>query len=446
MTLHLPEGVLAERAQMAGVVSLQIRPELGKWTIRISTPRTSNPRSTVKDAMDKAVTDIAGNNTVRDATSGKALGSDIQQLKPATGQSRAIKAGTLDGERVVLSLPATGAAAKDGDRMIQGLAFFKPAADQFVIFELVGPQKELTEAGAIFEGLITSATFRDVAEINTERQKIVLAGDRMVSSISATDMDAAVADGPKWYRLYKPAASSADSDAEEMGYRSVKFWKGRRSELEGQGRDRGDTPDNPEGYLAEVSARLITRTNSGTAAAAAYSIVDTTARYFMTPDRQEESWTVTTALRDSRTSKVRTLGETGARRGASMTVQITEPGKPPRSMQPTVAPQAYLTQVETHLLPRILQRSGAETELGFYAYRSDSYSVTLRRDLTQRELGGAWTQTTTFREGDEPQKSVFRDDGELIRTVLPDGRMWTATTPQELKKLWERKGLPTGEK
>jgi len=141
--------------------------------------------------------------------------------------------------------------------------------------------------------------------------------------------------------------------------------------------------------------------------------------------------------------KARTLTEVGARRGDSMSISLVETGKPARNVSPTIGGRGYISQFEAYLLPRLLVRSAVELEIGTYAYRSENESISLRRDVVRKDLAsGAWTVATRFRESDQPQTSIFRDNGELVRTLLPDGRVWEPTDLKTVMAMWTRKGLP----
>lgn len=442
LTLRLPRDTVAHRSRASGLESIQIVPPVGGWVIRVSTPRTSNPKVTVAEAMNKAMMDAAGKSgIIRDGSTGQTIAADVRIIEPAGGTTRAIRiAGSPSaGERVYLSLPE--AAAGDG-RAVQGIVFFKPQPDRFVVLEVVTPESELPAARRAFDAMTAAAVFTSTDEAAQQRERMVTAGEALMSRWTEADLLAAMPAGQEWFRLYKPAVTGADKDAEELGYRGVRAWRGKRSEL-GTG---VSGEDNPEGYLVEIVARLITPAGEGEEGRA-YTFIDTKAVYFLSLDKHEEAWSVTTRIRDSRVAKGTIMSEMGARNGRSMSVQITYPGKPTRIIKPVVPPVGYLSQVESCLLAKLIVKSGVETDLGFYNYRSDVEGVTLRRELLKRDpgAGNAWTLTTWFREGDAPQTSVFRDDAALVRTNLTEDRRWVPTNLDLLMKLWQAKGLPTGQ-
>lgn len=442
LTLRLPRDTVAHRSRTSGLESIQIVPPVGGWVIRVSTPRTSNPKVTVSEAMSKAMMDTAGKGgMIRNASTGQVIAADVQIIEPTGGKTRAIRiAGSATaGERVYLSLPE--ATAGDG-RTVQGIVFFKPQHDRFVVLEVIAPERELPAARRAFDAMVAAAAFTSTDEAAQQRERMVTAGAALMARWTEADLLAAMPAEQEWFRLYKPAVTGADKDAAELGYRGVRAWRGKRSEL---GSDVSGE-DNPEGYLVEIVARLITPAGEAEGERA-YTFIDTKALYFLSLDKSEEAWSVTTRIRDSRVAKGTIMSEMGARSGRSMSVQISYPGKPTRVIKPVVPPVGYLSQVESCLLSRLIVKSGVETDLGFYNYRSDVEGVTLRRELLKRDpgAGNAWTLTTWFREGDAPQTSVYRDDGGLVRTNLTEDRRWVPTNLDLLMKLWQAKGLPTGQ-
>lgn len=449
MTVRVPLEARAERSTLAGVASVQVVAKDDRWQIRITTPRTSNASVTVREAMDKAILDTARRTGMIRDSKGTDIASDAMILEPSGGGSRVVRLAGAQGasalgERAVLSYPD---GSRPGARSVQAIAFFKPTPTQFVVIELVCAQEAWASAKPAFDALVASTTFANLESQQSERQKVVAAGKALLSGLSETDYVAAMPEegkgAPQWFRLSRPAPTGAESDAQELGYRGVRFWRGRLSDV---GASVTSENANAEGYLVEIVARLIQPLGAGEKG---YTLIDTKATYFLSLDREDEAWVASTSLRDSRLSKGRVLTETGARHGRSLSVQISESGQKTISLAPTVPPEGYLSQVESHLLPRLLIKSGvageAPMDFGFYAYRSDSQSVSLRRDRVARDpsQANAWTITTTFREGEPPQTSVFRDDADLVRTRLSDDRTWTPTTLEALMKLWEAKGLPT---
>ena len=454
---------------MAQMMAAQISPKDGSWVINISTPRTT---AETPDCITKADSVLAQLRKVitgkaRNAEGGKSAVGVIDpsnfaatepDAKPTRKPSFFISGLKRPGDRFYALLPANFGNAN----VIKGVAVFQPLPDQFAFFELTCTDKQFEAARPIFELIIASSVFEDPAARASARRDAVAAGQRLLAKFTAADLEAALPPTEQTYRLHRPVSSGDPGDSEELGFRSVRFWKGKKNELDPAQPVRGD---NPDGFLLTIEARLFNKLTPGSNR---YQIVDTQARYFMTLDRSEELWSVRTSVREgggqptagsapkdkpagkaaSAAKAARTVNEVGARSGVSASISVTQSGLPAKSIEPSISGDGYLSQLESFLLPRMLVLSGLEIETGFYTYRSDSESIALRRDSATRDpaQAGAWTVATRFREGDLPQVSLFRDNGDLITATLPDGRLWEAATAQQLISLYKKKNLPFSDK
>jgi hypothetical protein len=245
----------------------------------------------------------------------------------------------------------------------------------------------------------------------------------------------------RWFRIAKPAPTGNPMDAEEIGYRGVTFWKGKRGEVDpDRPMTRWGRVEQQEGYLCRIRARV----RQGA------DFLDSEGLYFMSPERQEETWSVTMGVRDIATGKVRgSWRELGVREGEEMTVQVEETGKPAKTIQPLWQAEGYLCQVEAFLLPQLLVRAGVETGFGFYTYRSDSGTVALRRDTLARDTSvagtTAWAVTTVFREDMPQQVARYTETCDMIRAERGDDQVVTPIELRQLLDLWSKKGLPVGQ-
>ncbi len=375
---------------------------------------------------------------------------------------------TEPAERFYYSFPT-----QDGD-MVRGYTIFRPIPGQFVVMEMLTSRAKWTEARSAYEVMVATTRFQDTAALANSRRDAVNTAARWLSQLTPGDYLAAMpvnAEGKpaeQWFRLARrlpPGAKSVPgidprqtSDGfEEVGFRSVRFWKGRRSEV-GGGTATGR--DDPEGFLVRIEARILTPLPAPAAGEAGQPaapgqpgqpglppgrrmrVVDTISTAFMTPDRQEESWLVQTTLRDA--AGRQTWSETGARRGGSMQVVTQEGKRPPRNTIPQFIGDGYITQFEVQLLPRLLARAQLHTDFGFYAWRSDAGTLSLRRESVTRQpgAGDALIVRTRFRDTDEPQVGIYAARGDLLSLTLPDGAAWEPATRRDIVELWTAKGLP----
>lgn len=347
---------------------------------------------------------------------------------------------------------------------VRGFTVFPVAEEKpeaLVVFELTTPRESASYAQRAYELMIASATFDDPRRASDARRTAIFSGIALMRGLPREKLEALLDDKQHWARLSRPAPGRSPADATEIGYRALRFWKGRQAELQGPaGRALPPTPDNPEGYLAELIARVVTKDTQGR-----QRIVDTQGLYFMTPDRQSEAWTIRTIANNpdapstdkpapskaGAPPRLLRYTETGARTGRTISVSLSGPVSPGldpnRVVRPVIDSDGYLNQFEALLLPRLLAASAQEGDLAWYAYRSDAQMVSLRRDTLRFDPAapGLLTLKTTLRDEMAPQISLLRADGTLIRTDLPDGTTWEPIDLASLKRLWTDKGLPTAD-
>jgi hypothetical protein len=456
LTVYYPADFLASTTQLSQMVAGQIAPKDRSWVINISTPRTTTETPDPVSKADAILASISRTVINKPLKSGPDK-SGVLVFEPESfeitppGERPTRKATYLitgletPGDRFYALLP-TAFGNKFG---IRGVTVHQPRPDQFVVFELSCDDQQLETAKSIYELIIATAVFEDPAKLAASRRDAVAAGQQLLRRFGPEELFAALPAEQQTFRLYRPGATGDAGEDEELGFRTVRFSRAKRSAMNPNQAPRGE---DPEGILLNIQARLFSKLAPGSER---YQLVDTIATYFMTPDRSDELWSVRTSIRDSGQStpgvparKPRTLTEVGARTGTSISVSVTETGQPAKAITPTIGGDGYLSQLEMYLLPRMLVRSQLEIETGFYTYRSESESIALRRDGALRDpaQAGAWTVTTRFREGDNPQTAIYRDNGDLLSAALPDGRIWQAASMDQLITLYKKKNLPISDK
>jgi hypothetical protein len=437
LSLRVPAGALVNTTVIDSATSIQIGDGAGRWTMTIAAPRTAKLTSTVADAAEQALKDILMTDIVKDARSGEVVGS--RGLIIDRVRDLRVPGSTTPGERFYVSLPIN-----DGQRIVRGIALFKPMPERFVKFELACNEADLPTARQAFELSIASLIFADPQTVLSVRQNAIKAGAAWLARLTPADYAAAVdsqgTEDRTWFRFYKPSPTGAPADTEERGFRALRFFTGTRAMIDPRITSDQPGPANPEGFLAEVRARLLNRNLKGS-----LEIIDVEARYFMTPDREQEAWSIKTAVWDGQSAKPGLFTETGTRTGRTFSVLVNAPGEPSKTIKPALPPEAYITQVETFLLPRLLLRSGVETDIGLYAYQSSAEAVSLRRDRLLRGRTGdpkGWTITSQPRETDPPQRYEFDEQGRPTRGELAESIIVEPIELEALVKLWEERGLP----
>lgn len=451
LTMSLPAGsVLVQGANTDGTV-YRVMAEDQSWAIEVQVRQTSNANATVHDTAELVARNVEQlAPTVRPGRGEIApkIDSSVQLLQRLTQFSIAGCPG--QGERLYFAVPTSGES-----RRVMGYTILKPMPTTFVIFELSCDEKSFDKARAAYEVSTATAKFEDPTKIIAARAAALTAGTEFLNQVSEEKL-ARLGDGTeRWFRWYKPAAAGAeaaggiDRDATEIGYRVVKVSKGRRSDIGAEG---GGGRDNPAGLVVNTQVRLLQRGMAG--AGKLSGLIDSDTKAFTSFDRRDEAWVTNTRARDLKdtASKPRDFSETGVRSGNSMSIVARAPGQADSVVQPTLRSAQYVSVGETPLLGSLLvldaiSHSGnatAAVDLGFYAYRADTGTVSLRRETVARDpqRANAWTVRSRQRDEKATTLSIYREDGTLVRTELPDGSVWEPIEPETLLKLWRSKNLP----
>jgi hypothetical protein len=462
LSVRVPRGAVLSTTLIDAATSVTVVDPASRWTVGLSAPRTDRLDVTVDDAIEKAITDVLSADLVKDQRTGEVMGSRGAILERV--RELRVAGSPEPGQRVYVALPVPGgsgaAGGAGGGRVVRGLVFFKPLPERFVKFELTCNEADFPAARQVFELMVASLTLSDPKAVMSARQNAIQAGIAWLGRLTPADYDAAVKAGgdaagqtTQYFRFFRPSPTGDQADAQERGFRTVRFFKGTRAEVEAGSPPQAEGPANPMGYLAEVKARLLNDARSGLSGSGGLEVIDVEGRYFVSVDRREETWAVTTAVWDGKAGRPVLFTETGTRTGPTMTVVVNAPGQPSKTIRPTLPPEGYITQVETFLLPRLLVRSGVEADLGLYAYQSSAETVSLRRDRLSKaggdgaspeKDGAAWVLTTRPRESDRPQRYELDAQGLVVRGEPAEGMAMVPIEPEALMKLWERAGLPTG--
>jgi hypothetical protein len=427
LAVSLPEGATAQSTTIGGRATVQIIPKESNWILNIQTPRTTNAEATIDEAAEKTISLLQGSVGVVDPDQKAVLETDAKLLERK--DNLVLEGGPCS--RFYMSLPNT-----DRTRLVKGYTIFKPTSQQYVVFELITSEPEFNKVKAVYEAVLATASFADSEAVMAERGVFVKAAQGFFSSLSEADYVQAMHENKVWQRLYKPATTGAAMDAEELGYRGIRFWRGSRGEVD-PGKPRGSYTkmEQEKGYLCSVEGRRAVRGQWA----------DTRQIYFMSPDRNAEAWSIVMVVRDAEGKQVAAASETGARDGSNLTIVTTEPGRPIETISPPV-PEGYVSQFESFLLPRLLVRKKVQTTVGGYTWNTNK-SVSFRKDEVTRESSGRnalWTIKTIFRDQDAKQVYTYNEQGDLIRGEVDNVGVWEPMEPAQLFRLWENKGLPTG--
>lgn len=468
LTMRLPLGTAVQRDRMGTVAVNTVVPEDQSWRVKVETHLTSNRALSLMEIADASL-----------ATLQKSVGerfipkSDLKNpdANPKWVGSRAgwveripndkqPKLVILNGatevpiERFYVALPR----GQETTPVVRGFTVVQVASQQFVSFDLLTTIDKFDAVRPVYEAMVATVRFGNPEEITAQRGAAIDAGLEVVRSLSTEDFAAVLggAEGrEKWIRMFRPAPTGARSDAEEVGYTRIKTRIGQRGLIDPtRPKSRWLQSDRQEGYIVDIDARFL---SNG-------MVVDSKAVYFMSPDREQEAWTVRNAFRDlaeggsntaakppqerkKAAAKMPTVAtEVGARSGNSMQVTISATGRGDEVIKPTLQSEAYISRVEALLMPQLLVRQKRTMEYGFYNWHGPESKIKLRRDTVDQPIDrpGVWQVTTRIGDDDRTQVAIYNEAGELIRTVMPDGVVCEPSGAQEIAKLWESKNLPVG--
>ncbi len=429
LTMRLPVGTETQVNEAGAVVSASCAPPDQSWLLSVETRYSSNRELTAPEIAASVLEELKARYGRRGA-SGAVVHTEVEVLLE---EEVVTTEGAGAGGRFYISLP--GAAGKP--RQMRMYTIFQPRPGAFVSFDMVCLEPEYEHAREAYEVSVATAEFTDPALVSAARHVAIEAGASFLASLSDEDFLEAIQrlDG-RLERLYTPAATGADIDATELGYRRYRARVGKRGEIHsGAGRGGWGAVENEEGYIVQLDFRLLQPGRT---------IIDGSGVFFLSKDRTREAWELRTAIKPHQAAESLFV-ERGIREdGDKMTVTVTPAGGQTAFHQPQLPEEGYLSQLEVQLLPVLLTIRPVSAEYGFYAYASRSNTVRFREaDVARIAQGPArWSLSSKAAADGEPEVFWFSDARELLRINLPDGRIWAPVAPEKLQALWKQKNLP----
>lgn len=428
LIMRVPEGCSAQSTTIAGRATTQITPKDTTWILNVQVPaRTTETDTTIAEMAEKTITLIQGSFGILDTDNKTILETRAEVLE--RDDNVRLEGGVAS--RFYISVPGAGDA-----RIIKGYTIFRPTLDQFVVFELITAASEFSRARGVYETVLGTAQFTDNLTMMAERGAFIKTGQAFFDRLTESDYLDAMHEKKLWQRLSQPAATGSPSDATELGYRGVRFWRGRRGEVDpDKPRSAWSRSENDEGFLCSVEGRFLLKGG----------IADSRGIYFMKPDRSEETWSVKTVFTDSSGKQVSAATDTGARTGQVLSIIKKETGQPLTTLTPTGVGEGYISKFETFLLPRLMIRKNVNATIGSYAWSDQERVLSFRKDEMQRDPapGSLITIKTSFREEAASQSYTYSPTGDLVRGEVEGLGVWEPIEPEQLMRLWKQKGLPT---
>lgn len=350
--------------------------------------------------------------------------------------NEATRYGGVDGRLFYVEESAPGV-----EPHITGFLILPMGDSLMLVFSILAIPAELPSLQATFRNSFETIRLRSAAELSLQRRSRIDAGRDFLASITPDRLRQLVGI-ELWTRLYRTGATPRDEA--EIGYSRLDVQVAKRGALNPERAEKDYTPsENVEGLMVRIQGRVIGDLAGGI-------FYDTIAMYWIAWDQSEEAWTVRGTQRQGLAQ--RSEAETGARLPArdgepipSLTVIHSSQNIMDGERSEWAVPEVYLSQALSPLLGRLLPRDLREPrEYAYYYYHSSDRTPQLsqRIDRWAPESSGNWSLTTRFSVEAAPITSLYSSSGQLIRTTRVDGTITEPITPDALRRLWERKGLP----
>lgn len=428
LTVNLPLGSAIEENQIGGSTKgFKAKAKDNTWLLSFSVRSSRDLTLSANAVAESLIEGLLSRRSQRDARSGRTVGSGTRILS----RDRALEIGDRPADRFYTALDRI-----DGGEIRTGYTIIQTAPGQFAVFQLDTTEEAFDSAVATYEASLATAKFRDPLALAQERKAGLQAGEAFLSALTPEDYLAALSPEPVLYRVYRPAANGAPSDAEEVAFQFVSSREGNRGELDPRKpRSRWSPIDQEEGYIVSVHARAL---NDG-------RIIESESVFFLRADRKSEAWAIRMIVKEGKNEMGWT--ETGAREGSDIKVIVDVPASTPIVKQWRKPATGYCNQVEAYLLPALLVNARAIDPMQFYQYQTSGSDIELRTDQLDLAANSQpsrprWTLTTKRSEDAAEDAITLDGDGAIIRKNMGTGLVVTPIQREDLDRLWRSKGLP----
>jgi hypothetical protein len=437
VALRLPENATLQSNELGtDRQSLTLISRDNKWAIRILDRRSRDVGLTPDEVAVELMQELRASR---------------QQVDPATGRTGSgVSIDPGQPDMTISESPAAqfyaGFLSNSNQQIVSGYTIALIEPGRFVVFQLDTTVEHAGVAIDVYERVIASVEMRNPIDMAAQRSAAIKTGQSFLNTLPASEYLAALPEETvQWFRTVAPNPASPDG-VREVGYQRVEMRTGKRGELNPQKpSSRWNQTELEDGILVKIEARAVL----GPVENPARQVVDSQAIYWMKLDesgRGEESWSMRMILREGGEDALYT--EVGARLGDQLTVTVNAPGSQPIEKRWRIPEEGYISQAETHIIPRLLARAGAQVDMAFYAYSSSLNEIKLRREqltrLTDEEAvpNAVWRLSTEVSEGAASRVYFLADKGNVVRGQMPDGAVMSPTNPEDLRAAWKRKGLP----
>jgi hypothetical protein len=415
LNIYLPKGSVTESTSIGSTSTMGIGfpDQIGVMVIKEQ--KTTDPDLNVAQVADNLIDQLTRFASSR---TGNILARDPN-----------LKINTHIGERFYIRLPG----ARGKPDTVRGMTIFQSEPRKFIIFDFTTLYTNFDKARAYYETSVGTMDLGDRTESDVRRSAAIKSMISFLDLRSIDDFQSAMTNKKdRWERLYLPATTGDEMDATEYGYRKIKSWGGFKGELSDKPRSSWNNDDRSLGYFVQIDAMALEDEIR----------IDTRATFYMSEDTNEESWTIKMSLRRGTEQQTSTI--TGARSGTSMAIVLDQSDAPPSKTHPLIQGDGYMSQVQTYLIGAMLAEDAQPGEYASYAYNSSLGTISLRWDIVDRpeETPDLTRITTKVSNNTPPTVSLYNNEGDLLRVVLANKRIWEPIELDRLIKLWQKKGLP----
>ncbi|MFG0330768.1 MAG: hypothetical protein ACF8PN_12835 [Phycisphaerales bacterium] len=390
------------------------------WIAEISVVRTTVDDITISDLADGAIktaTEESETTTVRKHATLEINGQPAEQI-------------TLQLRR------------KSGVQETRIHTIFKPAPKTFVVHTFFCGADHAEKALPLNEKSVQTIAFTSADEMAEQRIEALQATDQALASLDEAKYRAMLA-ADRWFRIYRPLEGGGE---DAIGYYNIREEIAPRGAV-GKGRSPSSysPSEREDGVLVSLVGRYKFNEN----------IVDVEIRAWMSFDRQQEAWTISSSAYERAPDELRTgdprrdylyAGSstlTGATNGGRITIIVDDPPQPKQEVVFQKSADAYITQAEVYMLYRML-KPFQHQKYGMFAFEPSRQKLEYRTEVFERSgTDDRWTATQK-RSLDSPPNTVTIDaDGTIVRIVNSNGEVTVPSDADEIRRLGESSGLPT---
>lgn len=306
---------------------------------------------------------------------------------------------------------------------VKAQAFFYADDDTLAMIQLEVDQHAFDATRPIFDAVLHSLEVQDPAVLHRQRQQWIQRGIDWLETVPPQRWREAI-QPQRWLRITENRV--------DVGYVRIS--------------QSTDTQMGLPGSRMDLQARVRVGDR-------AYDLIS---HCFASDDGSYEDWSTRSTLRpatprarrvpppgpgDHRGAAVQrdtfSWAETGLRSDADITVsRETLSGIHQSTWQRP--PKGYLSQLQVHLLGRLLPRDQAG-EYGFYAYNTHTQQVSLRTERVVPAGDGSCVIYSRPSLSQPEQAAHYDALGRLIKRVMPSGQVLMPTTQHELALRWKIK-------